>query len=84
RFIQFLTYKAEKIGKRVIKIDESATTQVCCQCGRKKNVLFMNELLFALVEIILTEISIQQSILWSNFFYVKKKRSMISYRINPL
>ncbi|MBN1217194.1 MAG: IS200/IS605 family accessory protein TnpB-related protein, partial [Candidatus Lokiarchaeota archaeon] len=28
RFIQFLTYKAEKIGKRVIKIDESATTQV--------------------------------------------------------
>ncbi len=36
RFIQFLTYKAEKIGKRVIKINESATTQVCCNCGRKK------------------------------------------------
>ena len=36
RFIQFLTYKAKKIGKRVIKIDESRTTQVCCKCGMKK------------------------------------------------
>ncbi len=33
RFIQFLTYKARKIGKKVIKIDESYTTQVCCLCG---------------------------------------------------
>ena len=36
RFIQFLTYKAKKIGKRIIKIDESYTTQVCCSCGLKK------------------------------------------------
>jgi putative transposase len=33
RFTQFLTYKAEKIGKKVIKIDESYTSQVCCKCG---------------------------------------------------
>ena len=36
RFVQFLTYKARKIGKRLIKIDESYTTQVCCSCGLKK------------------------------------------------
>ncbi len=35
RFIQFLTYKAEKVGKRVIRIDESNTSQVCCNCGKK-------------------------------------------------
>ncbi|MFW9877827.1 MAG: RNA-guided endonuclease InsQ/TnpB family protein [Candidatus Thorarchaeota archaeon] len=34
RFIQFLTYKAEKIGKRVIEIDESYTTKRCCKCGK--------------------------------------------------
>ncbi|TXT53335.1 MAG: hypothetical protein BAJALOKI1v1_2510001, partial [Promethearchaeota archaeon] len=27
RLVQFLTYKAQKIGKRVIRIDESYTTQ---------------------------------------------------------
>ena len=36
RFVQFLTYKAQKIGKRIIKIDESYTTQVCCSCGMRK------------------------------------------------
>ncbi|MBY9005927.1 MAG: transposase, partial [Candidatus Lokiarchaeota archaeon] len=36
RFVEFLTYKAEKIGKRVIRIDESKTTQVCCKCGKVK------------------------------------------------
>lgn len=36
RFTEFLTYKAEKIGKRVIRIDESYTFQKCYICGRKK------------------------------------------------
>ncbi|MFO8017928.1 MAG: zinc ribbon domain-containing protein [Promethearchaeia archaeon] len=35
RFVQFLTYKAEKIGKRVIRIDESYTTRTCAKCGRR-------------------------------------------------
>jgi len=34
RFIEFLTYKAEKIGKRVIKIDESYTSKMCYVCGK--------------------------------------------------
>mgnify|MGYP006278709835 CR=1 FL=1 len=34
RFVQFLTYKARKMGKRVIRIDESYTTQTCAKCGR--------------------------------------------------
>ncbi len=36
RFVQFLTYKAQKFGKRIIQIDESYTTQICCMCGIKK------------------------------------------------
>lgn len=35
RFVQFLIYKAKKIGKRVIRIDESYTTQTCAKCGRR-------------------------------------------------
>ncbi len=33
RFAEFLTYKAEKVGKRVIRIDESYTSRKCCICG---------------------------------------------------
>jgi len=34
RFTGFLTYKAEKIGKKVIEISERYTTKACCQCGK--------------------------------------------------
>ncbi len=37
RFVQFLTYKAERIGKKVVKIDEKNTTKTCCVCGLKKD-----------------------------------------------
>jgi putative transposase len=37
RFAQFLTYKAEKSGKRLIRIDESYTSKKCCVCGTIKN-----------------------------------------------
>jgi putative transposase len=33
RFVQFLTYKAKKVGKKVIRIDEAQTTKRCCICG---------------------------------------------------
>jgi putative transposase len=33
RFVQFLTYKAKKVGKSVIRIDEAQTTKRCCVCG---------------------------------------------------
>ncbi|MDO8124500.1 MAG: transposase [Candidatus Hermodarchaeota archaeon] len=33
RFVQFLTYKAKKVGKRVIRIDETQATKRCCVCG---------------------------------------------------
>ncbi len=36
RFAEFLTYKAEKLGKRVIRINEAYTTQICCDCGLKE------------------------------------------------
>ena len=35
RFVQFLTYKADLIGKRVIRIDEKNTSKKCCYCGKK-------------------------------------------------
>ena len=34
RFAEFLTYKAKQVGKRVVRIDESYTTQTCCRCGQ--------------------------------------------------
>jgi len=34
RFTGFLTYKAERIGKKVIEISERNTTKTCCQCGK--------------------------------------------------
>ncbi len=34
RFAQFLTYKAERLGKRVIRIGEENTTKACCNCGK--------------------------------------------------
>ena len=34
RFVGFLTYKAEKIGKRVIEISEKNTTKRCYVCGK--------------------------------------------------
>ncbi|MFX1364109.1 MAG: RNA-guided endonuclease InsQ/TnpB family protein [Promethearchaeota archaeon] len=37
RFVEFLTYKAEKMGKKVIRIDEFKTTKACCKCGKLKN-----------------------------------------------
>ncbi|OEU43673.1 transposase [Methanosarcina sp. Ant1] len=37
RFVQFLTYKAELIGKHVIRIDEKNTSKKCCYCGKKHN-----------------------------------------------
>ncbi|MHA2223844.1 MAG: RNA-guided endonuclease InsQ/TnpB family protein [Candidatus Hodarchaeales archaeon] len=37
RFVQFLTYKADKVGKKVVKIDEKNTTKTCCICGSKKD-----------------------------------------------
>ncbi|HUU79384.1 MAG TPA: transposase [candidate division Zixibacteria bacterium] len=36
RFARFLTYKAEKVGKKVIKISERRTTKRCCFCGKKE------------------------------------------------
>ena len=35
RFAQFLTYKAEMVGKRIIRIDESYTSQQCCACQKR-------------------------------------------------
>ncbi|MDA0524674.1 RNA-guided endonuclease InsQ/TnpB family protein [Methanococcoides alaskense] len=37
RFAQFLTYKAEQAGKRIIRIDESYTSKMCCVCGSLKD-----------------------------------------------
>ena len=30
-----MSYKAEIIGKRIIRIDEKNTTKRCCYCGKK-------------------------------------------------
>lgn len=37
RFVEFLTYKAELRGKRVIRIDERNTSKMCYVCGKLHN-----------------------------------------------
>ncbi|MFX0065419.1 MAG: RNA-guided endonuclease InsQ/TnpB family protein [Candidatus Hermodarchaeota archaeon] len=37
RFVELLTYKAHKLGKRVIVIDERGTTKTCWLCGQTKD-----------------------------------------------
>lgn len=37
RIVRFLSYKAEKRGKKVIEISEINTTKMCCMCGKKEN-----------------------------------------------
>jgi len=33
RFVEFVTYKTQRLGKRVIQINEAYTTQICAKCG---------------------------------------------------
>ncbi len=35
RFVGFLAYKAERLGKTLIEIDERNTTKTCCACGKR-------------------------------------------------
>ena len=37
RFARFLTYKARKVGKKVIRISERRTSKRCCYCMKKEN-----------------------------------------------
>jgi len=37
RFARFLTYKARKVGKKVIRISERDTTKLCTYCMNKEN-----------------------------------------------
>ncbi len=46
RFAEFLTYKAEKVGKRVIRINESNTSQKCCICGTMKRRKLYERIIF--------------------------------------
>ena len=42
RFVELLTYKAKLIGKRVIVIDERATSKTCAFCGHKKELMSLS------------------------------------------
>ncbi len=46
RFIELLTYKAKKLGKRVIVIDERDTTKTCAGCGNKKEHMPLSERIY--------------------------------------
>ncbi|MCE7744729.1 MAG: IS200/IS605 family element transposase accessory protein TnpB [Candidatus Heimdallarchaeota archaeon] len=37
RFARFLTYKARKVGKKVIRISERNSSKRCCYCMKKEN-----------------------------------------------
>ncbi len=46
RFIELLTYKAKLVGKRVIVIDERATSKTCAFCGHKKKQMALSERIY--------------------------------------
>jgi putative transposase len=43
RFVELLTYKAKLVGKRVIVIDERATSKTCAFCGHRKEQIPLSE-----------------------------------------
>jgi putative transposase len=43
RFVEYLTYKAKLVGKRVIVIDERATSKTCAFCGHMKEQMPLSE-----------------------------------------
>lgn len=45
RFVEFLTYKAELIGKKIIRIDESYTSKTCCKCGKTHRMKLYNRIM---------------------------------------
>jgi len=45
RFVGFLTYKAKKIGKRVIEISEKNTTKRCYVCGKIHDMTLSNRIM---------------------------------------
>ncbi|MHA1542840.1 MAG: RNA-guided endonuclease InsQ/TnpB family protein [Candidatus Hodarchaeales archaeon] len=46
RFVEYLTYKAKLVGKRVIVIDERATSKICAFCGHKKAHMPLSERIY--------------------------------------
>ena len=46
RFIELLTYKAKKLGKRVTVIDERDTTKTCAVCGHIKERMLLSERIY--------------------------------------
>jgi putative transposase len=47
RFVEYLTYKAKLVGKRVIVIDERATSKICAFCGHKKEQIPLSERIYS-------------------------------------
>lgn len=45
RFVRFLTYKAERIGKKVIEINESMTSKKCHNCGKIHDMPLSNRIM---------------------------------------
>lgn len=45
RFARFLTYKAEKVGKKIIRISEIRTTKRCCYCGKLEHRLLSDRII---------------------------------------
>jgi putative transposase len=41
-FVSFLTYKAKRIGKRVVENSEYKTSKRCCCCGKEKDMPLQN------------------------------------------
>jgi putative transposase len=94
RFIELLTYKAKKLGKRVIVIDERNTTQTCAVCGQKKEQIPLSERVYhcevcgivrdrdqnAAINIMKRFLS--QHALWTGYQYFINRIDNLRYTVN--
>ncbi|MFX1507076.1 MAG: RNA-guided endonuclease InsQ/TnpB family protein [Promethearchaeota archaeon] len=94
RFIELLTYKAKKLGKRVTVIDERDTTKTCSICGHIKERMSLSERIYRceVCEIVLdrdqnSAINIMKrflshNALWTGYQYFLSRIDNLRYTVN--
>jgi putative transposase len=93
-FIELLTYKAKKIGKRVIVIDERGTTRTCAVCSHKKEHFPLSERIYQCEvcgitrdrdqnsAINIMERFLSQHALWTGYQYFINRIDNLRYTVN--
>ncbi len=85
RFARFLTYKAEKVGKKVIRISERRTTKRCSYCMNKENKLLSERTISCDCGLVINRDTSSAATLLQRFFALlavsQKKRLVVRQRL---